>query len=78
MSKRTVIIISAIVSTIVSLIITFFSYFGLTRYIGCHINNCKSAIENYSKLPIATTDNRVVISFSVKSDKIKKIKPFIN
>lgn len=78
MSKRSVIIVSSIVSTIVSLIVTFLSYFGLTRYIGCHINNCTSAIENYSKLPIATTDNRVVISFSVKPDKIKKLKPFIN
>jgi len=77
MSKRTVIIVSTIVSTIISLIVTFLSYFGLTRYIGCHVNNCKAAIENYSKLPNAT-DDRVVISFSVKPDKLNKLKPFIN
>jgi hypothetical protein len=35
-------------------------------------------IENYSKLPKASTDNKVAISFTCKKDKIDKLKPFIN
>jgi len=35
-------------------------------------------IENYSKLPKASTDNKVTISFTCKRDKLHKLKPFIN
>lgn len=77
MRKRTLIIIT-IISTILSLIITFSSYFGLIRYLCCHIKSTDKFIENYSKLPKASTDNKVAISFTCKKDKIDKLKPFIN
>jgi len=77
MRKRTLIIIT-IISTILSLIIIFSSYFGITRYLSCHIKSPNKLIENYSKLPKASTNNRVVISFTCKEDKLDKLKPFIN
>lgn len=77
MRKRTLIIIT-IISTILSLIIIFSSYFGITRYLSCHIKSPNKLIENYSKLPKASTSNKVVISFTCKKDKIDKLKPFIN
>ena len=77
MSKQNIIITMLIISTILSLLATFFSYFGITRYLGCHIKNSKKSIENYTKLPNAS-EGRVVISFSVNPNKINKLKPFIN
>jgi hypothetical protein len=56
----------------------FFSYFGITRYFFCHIKSTDKFIENYSKLPKASTDNKVVISFTCKQEKLHKLKPFIN
>uniref|UniRef100_A0A6C0H3D7 Glycosyltransferase 2-like domain-containing protein n=1 Tax=viral metagenome TaxID=1070528 RepID=A0A6C0H3D7_9ZZZZ len=73
--RRSTILVIIIVSTLFSLLLTFFSYFGYTRFLACHVNN--SDIENYRKLPRAA-DNKVVISFSVKPDKMNKLKPFIN
>ena len=77
MSKQNIIITMLIISTILSLLATFFSYFGITRYLSCHIKNSKQFIENYTKLPKAS-EGRVVISFSVNPNKINKLKPFIN
>jgi len=77
MSKRNIMITLLIISTILSLIMTFFSYFGITRYFSCHVNNCKGFIQNYSKLP-KTSEKRVVISFSVNTNKFNKLKPFLN
>jgi hypothetical protein len=56
----------------------FSSYFGITRYFFCHIKSTDKFIENYSKLPKASTDNKVVISFTCKQEKLHKLKPFIN
>ena len=77
MSKRNIIITLLVLSTILSLTATFFSYFGITRYFGCHINSSKNYIQNYSKLPKAS-EGRVVISFSADPTKLNKLKPFIN
>ena len=77
MRKRTLIIIT-IISTIISLIMIFSSYFGITRYFLCYIKSPEKLIENYSKLPRASTDNKVVISFTCKQEKLHKLKPFIN
>jgi hypothetical protein len=77
MRKRTLIIIT-IIFTIISLIMIFSSYFGITRYFFCHIKSTDKFIENYSKLPKASTDNKVVISFTCKQEKLHKLKPFIN
>lgn len=77
MKKRQKIIAVIIISTIISLVYTFFSYFGINRYLLCHLKNSESFIENYSNLPKAS-DDRIVISFSVTPEKINKLKPFIN
>lgn len=77
MSKRNIIITLLVLSTILSLIATFFSYFGITRYFGCHIKNSNNDIGNYHKLPKAS-DGRIVISFSADPTKLNKLKPFIN
>lgn len=77
MSKRNIIITLLVLSTILSLTATFFSYFGITRYFSCHINSCENYIQNYSKLPKAS-EGRVVISFSADPTKLNKLKPFIN
>jgi hypothetical protein len=77
MSKRNIIITLLVLSTILSLIATFFSYFGITRYFSCHIKNPNNYIQNYNKLPKAS-EGRVVISFSADPTKLNKLKPFIN
>ena len=77
MSKRNIIITLLVLSTILSLSAIFFSYFGITRYFGCHIKNSKHYIQNYNKLPKAS-EGRVVISFSADPTKFNKLKPFIN
>ena len=77
MSKRNIMIILLIISSILSLIMTFFSYFGITRYFICHVNNCDGFIQKYSKLP-KSSDGRVVISFSADPNKLNRLKPFIN
>jgi hypothetical protein len=77
MSKRNIIITLLVLSTILSLLTTFLSYFGITRYFSCHIKNSNNFIQNYSKLP-KTSERRVVISFSVNPNKLNKLKPFIN
>lgn len=77
MSKRNIIITLLVLSTILSLTATFFSYFGITRYFGCHIKNSNNYIQKYNKLPKAS-EGRVVISFSVNTNKFNKLKPFIN
>ena len=77
MSKRNIVITLLVISTILSLIMTFFSYFGIIRYFCCHIKNCNDFIQNYTKLPKAS-DGRVVISFSANPNKLNKLKPFIN
>ena len=77
MKNRKTIIAIIIVSTIVSLLYTFFSYFGINRYLMCYVQNSDSLIEKYSKLP-KEFDDRIIISFSTTPDKIHKLKPFIN
>lgn len=77
MKNRKTIIAIIIVSTIVSLLYTFFSYFGINRYLWCYVQNSDSLIEKYSQLP-KEFDDRIIISFSTTPDKIHKLKPFIN
>ena len=77
MQKRNIIFAVMLVLTFLSLLLNIFSYFGIIRYLYCYIKNCKSGIENYSKLPKAS-EGRVVISFSANPDKINNLKPFIN
>lgn len=77
MSKKNIIITLLVISTILSLTATFFSYFGITRYFGCHIKNTNYGIKNYNKLPEASY-GRIVISFSADPTKLNKLKPFIN
>jgi hypothetical protein len=76
MNKRTIIIIT-IITTILSLVFTLFSYFEITRYISLHCQPVEPFIKNYSKLPKASK-NRVIISFSTTPDKVEKLKPMIN
>jgi hypothetical protein len=76
MEKRKVIIIT-IISTILSLVMILFSYFGITRYLSLHVKSSESFINEYSKLPKAGKE-RVVISFTTTPDKVKKLKPMIN
>lgn len=75
--KKLTIIIFTIISTIISLLFIFLSYFGLTRYVSCYFKNTYKLIEKYSKLPKAS-EQRVIISFTSTPDKVKKLKPFIN
>lgn len=60
-----------------TIVITFFSYFGLFRYIKLHIVSSEKFIRDYNKLPRASKD-KVVISFTTTPDKIEKIRPMLN
>ena len=74
--KKLTIIIFTIISTVISLVWTLCSYYGIQRYFTCLFAK-KCDIKNYSKLPRAC-DDRVVISFTTTPDKIEKLKPFLN
>jgi hypothetical protein len=75
--KKLTVIILAIISTVISLLFIFLSYFGLTRYVGCYFKNTYKLIEKYNKLPKGS-ENRVIISFTCTPNKVEKLKPFIN
>lgn len=76
MEKRKVIIFT-IITTILSLIMILFSYFGISRYLFLHLQSPERFVEKYNKLPKAD-NGRVVVSFTTTPDKIKKLKPMIN
>ena len=69
--KKLTIIIFTIISTVISLVWTLCSYYGIQRYFTCLFAK-KCDIKNYSKLPRAC-DDRVVISFTTTPDKIEKL-----
>ena len=75
MKKRTIIIIT-IISSILSLIMIFLSYFGITRYITLKFMNTESYISNYHKL--TKTKPKTIISISTKPDRITHIKSVLN
>lgn len=76
MDKRKVIIMT-IISTIISLVMIFFAYYGVTRYLSLHFKSSKGLIEKYSQLPKAS-NGRVVISFTTTHERVNKIKPMLN
>lgn len=76
MEKRKVIIIT-LISTVFSLVMILFSYFGITRYLSLHVKSSEDFIKEYKGLPKASK-GRVVLSFTTTPDKIKKMKPMIN
>jgi len=76
MKKRTIIILT-IISSIISLIFIFSSYFGISRYLSLRMSSGESYVYDYKKLPDSGKD-RVVISFTTTPERITKIKPFIN
>lgn len=76
--KRSTIIILTIVSTILSLLFILATYFGWIRFLEMHMSKSEKYIENYSSLPKANENRRVVLSFTVNDKTISKLKPMIN
>jgi hypothetical protein len=74
--KKNIIIIITVISSILSLVMILFSYFGITRYLSLKINGSESYINNYHKIP--KTDNITNIAISTTPDRIINIKPTIN
>ena len=64
--------------TLLSLIISLLYYFGLTRYFTLYFKSTNTYLENYKNLDKADNKKKVIISLSVKPEKIHKIKPMIN
>lgn len=77
MEKRTMIIL-ILVSTILSLVFTILTYFGVIRYLHLHVSSTEGYIKSYSKLPKASEDTRVVLSFTTTPKGVKRIRPMIN
>lgn len=75
--KRKTKIIIFVVSTIISIIIILFSYFGVFRYIKLHLSSSEEYVKNYNKLERGDK-GRVVISFTTLPNRINKIKPMLN
>ena len=74
MSRKIILIVSSIVF---SAIVLFVSYYGLTRYATLYVNSSVNYITNYSKLPSADNNCKVVISLTTTPDRIDKISPMI-
>lgn len=75
MKRRTIVIIS-LVSAFLTLIYTFFVYYGINRYFSLHLYSSESYIPSYQK--IQKSNNRTVVSLSSNSKNLNKIKPVIN
>ena len=78
MKKNTIFCIT-IISTIFSILFIILSYYDILRYISlCYTNSCEKFIKNYSNLPKASENYKVIISFTTTPERINKIKPMIN
>jgi hypothetical protein len=64
--------------TILSLIVTILYYYGIIRYFTLHVKDTNSYLENYKNLDKAFKEKKIIISLSVRPEKIDKIKPMIN
>ena len=71
MKKRTIIIIS-VVLTLLSIVYTIISYYGIDRYFILHFKNPDRFIENYKNLPKANK-GRIIVSLSPTKKQIKKL-----
>ena len=78
--NRNTIHILIITLSIISIIISILSYFGIIRYIKLYFSkSVDKYTENYSSLPIASNDKRVIVVLSVQNqDELKTIYPTIN
>lgn len=72
--------ITIIVLSVISIIISILSYYGITRYIKLYfIKSVDKYAEKYSSLPLASTNKRVIVVLSVENqDELKTIYPTIN
>ena len=66
--------------SIISIIISILSYYGIIRYIKLYFSKTVDKYsENYSSLPLASKDKRVIVVLSVQNqDELKNIYPTIN
>jgi hypothetical protein len=66
--------------SILSIIISILSYYGIIRYIKLYFSKTVDKYtENYSSLPLASKDKKVIIVLSVQNqDELKNIYPTIN
>lgn len=66
--------------SILSIIISILSYYGIIRYIKLYLSkSVDKYTENYSSLPLASNDKRVIVILSVQNeDELKTIYPTIN
>lgn len=76
MKKKTMLLISLIIS-IISLLYFVFEYYGGVRYIKLHRNTYDEYLQNYTDIQKAS-HNRVVLCFSTSVDRLQYIDPFIN
>ena len=77
MGKRTILIISLILSGI-ALLYTVLAYFGLTRYLSLHIYSPKDYWKTYPLLEKAAPKNRVVITMYTTPKRLLQLKAVIN
>ena len=62
----------SLITSIISLIYTILSYYGITRYLKILLSSPKKYIKKYGKLDIGDKD-RVIISMSTSSSKIRPV-----
>ena len=74
MKKKTIIIFT-IISTLLSLAMIVFSYFGIIRYLSLHVYH-KKLLENYSKLP-ESSEKKIIVSFAARPEDFDKLKPML-
>jgi hypothetical protein len=72
--------ILSIVLSIITIVISILSYYGIIRYIRLYFSkSVDKYVENYTSLPVASEEKRVVVVLSVENEtEIKNIYPTIN
>ena len=68
----------AIGFSLVSLIISILTYYGLIRYTKLYHASTEQFTSTYSQLPTADDTCKVVVAFSTTPDRLEKIEPMLN
>jgi hypothetical protein len=76
--KKIKIIILTFVSILISLIYILLNYFGILRYINIYMLSTERYLNTYTKLDLADTKNKVVISIVTTPNNLTNLKPVIS
>ena len=67
-----------VIINVLSLIISFLSFFGIFRYFSLHFKKSENFINNYKKLDKPKNNSKITISIGTTGKRLKNIRPMLN